>query len=82
MVQMITIKKVHLSEMGKTGLPRVREIYFFLFKVRVLSENFANCQRNLEFLVNVRQFSGNFDNTRFKSSYCRVNSLSMVLGQS
>ena len=33
------------------------------FKVMALSGNFANCQVNLEWLVNVRELSGNFENT-------------------
>ena len=39
------------------------------FEVRELSLNFANCQGNLDFLVNVRELSVNFENTRFKSCY-------------
>ena len=33
------------------------------------SGKFANCQGNMELLVNVRELSGNFENNRFKSNY-------------
>ena len=39
------------------------------FKVRELSGSFANWRGNLEMLVNVRELSRNFENTRFKSCY-------------
>ena len=38
------------------------------FKVKELSGNFATCPGNLNFLVNVRLLSGNFENTRINSS--------------
>ena len=38
----------------------------FFFKVRELSGIFANCRGNLD-IVNVRELSENFENTRFKS---------------
>ena len=63
--------RVDTLHIGLTGLPHVREksVKFKFFKVRELSGNFANCQGNLDFLVNVRELSGNFENTRFKSSH-------------
>ena len=48
-------------------LGKVREIFNF-FKNRGFSGNVANYQGNLKFCVNVRKLSGNFENTRFKSS--------------
>ena len=42
---------------------------FIFFKVRESSGNLANCQGNLELSINVRELSGNFENTRFKSNY-------------
>ena len=39
------------------------------FKVKELSGNFANCQGNLDFWLMSGNLSGNFENTRIKSSY-------------
>ena len=33
------------------------------FQIQEMSGNFANCQGNLIFLVNVRELSGNFENS-------------------